>query len=797
METHFNNSNLIAPESQVLSKDEDLALSNETVLFTFEWDKGGKRVFLSGSFMGRKNTILMEKDKKGIFKSKISLLKGSYYFRFFVDKEWKISEKYHISIINNEKYNFIDIENKGKENICNNSINSNDNKNNSLNKSKVNNQIENKNIKINEHIKNDNKGGSLIINVNNDSNNESSYFNNSELRKAHDNQREAGFSDLSPDCDLGDLSKSFDFIEDNVKDILKGFKYIVRNNKRIKNGLYFLSSDNNNADYEYIKIKIENNFMNYKFKNESQKILRDNFIELSNFINKIEKKMREYEESFEIELELNFKENNKKNNDKYINIDCEYKINILDLKMSSEVLKDENILNNKDYINFNKLLYEKVEIFKSKSEIGVDLSSISVKSIKDFLENIKNEQKKIRINFKQKLIESRNNPEDIYNYELENINKFKQKEKSFNKPLPKFLLFKHKNEEIPFFYKRNSKFYVKNFNCTFSRKHLDFSEKKQKTINLIQIQIQNRMQIPSKTERQKKTLKNKNKKVEINKLFKFNFSNNEEKILYSGDYLYEIYSNLLNDEKELFYKPNKSYMKKLEDINEQHRAILIDWLIEVHYGFGLKNETLYQTVWIIDTYLSLSKSQIVRKKLQLLGVASLLMSCKSQEIYYPKLDDLINITDNAYSKQELIEMEHNVLKELNFNIMSPTSNIFFNIIAKAFNFDKKQFFSGKYFLESSLLDYQMIKYSSSVIAASCAYIIMKFFGIHDYQCLYSNDVIKEKCPQEKIKEAVIELCLFVKNLSKSDLKAVKDKYSLPKFHSVAQYCETNVKSLKI
>ena len=235
-------------------------------------------------------------------------------------------------------------------------------------------------------------------------------------------------------------------------------------------------------------------------------------------------------------------------------------------------------------------------------------------------------------------------------------------------------------------------------------------------------------------------------------------------------------------------------MKKQKHINEQHRAILIDWLIEVHYGFCLKNETLYQTVWIIDTYLS--KHQIIREMLQLLGVASLLISCKSQEIHYPKLDDLINITNDAYSKKELTDMEHHVLKEINFNILSPTSNIFFNIIAQAFNFNKKQFFSGKYFLESSLLDYQMIKYSSSVIAASCAYIIMKFFSIHDYQCLYSNDVIKEKCPQEIIKEAVIELCFFVKNLSKSDLKAVKDKYSLPQFHSVAQYCETNVKSLK-
>ena len=291
--------------------------------------------------------------------------------------------------------------------------------------------------------------------------------------------------------------------------------------------------------------------------------------------------------------------------------------------------------------------------------------------------------------------------------------------------------------------------------------------------NQPQIQIQNKIQnLPIKEEKE---------------IFKFNFTNKEQNISYSGEYLNEIYSNLLIDEKELYYKPKIGYMKKQNDINEQMRAILIDWLIEVHYRFRLKSETLYQTVWIIDTYLSMFP--IIRARLQLLGIASLLISCKSQEIYYPQLNELIDITDGAYIKDELIDMETHVLKVLSFNIVSPTSNDFFNIIAKAFNFDNRQFFLGKYFLESSLIDYQMIKYSSSVIAVSCAYIVMKFFGINNYKCLYSNDVIKENCPQKVIKEAAREICFLVKNLSQSTLKAVKDKYSLPQFLNVAQYCE--------
>ena len=282
-------------------------------------------------------------------------------------------------------------------------------------------------------------------------------------------------------------------------------------------------------------------------------------------------------------------------------------------------------------------------------------------------------------------------------------------------------------------------------------------------------------------------LQKQNESVNNKKIFDFEFESNNEYISFAGEYLNEIYTNLLLDEKEIKIKPNMEYMNDQKDINVQMRAILIDWLIEVHYRFKLKNETLFQTVWIIDTYLSYR--HITRAKLQLLGIASLLISCKSQEIYYPQTKEFINITDGAYVKNELIEMENNVLKVLNFNIVSPTSNDFYNIISKAFNFDKIQFYLGKYFLESSLVDYQMLKYSPSVIAVSCAYIVMKFFGINNYKILYSNDVIREESPQKIIKDAAREICFLVKNLSQSSLKAVKEKYSLSQFLNVVQFCE--------
>ena len=246
-------------------------------------------------------------------------------------------------------------------------------------------------------------------------------------------------------------------------------------------------------------------------------------------------------------------------------------------------------------------------------------------------------------------------------------------------------------------------------------------------------------------EERKKMLQAKEKKI-----FDFNYSSNEEYISFLGDYFDDIYSNLLEDEKNLKFKPNFEYMNQQQDLNAHFRAILIDWLVEVHHKFKFKEETLYQTIWIIDTYLSLET--VLKTKFQLVGTAALMISCKENEIYYPRVGNLIEIVDNDYTKEELIKMEYDILKKLQFNIISPSPLDFYNIISKAFKFDLKQYLLGKYFLESCLLDYQLIRYSASVIGISCAYVIMKFFGFPNYKMLYSKDLSNENSPKILLKK---------------------------------------------
>jgi cyclin B len=271
-------------------------------------------------------------------------------------------------------------------------------------------------------------------------------------------------------------------------------------------------------------------------------------------------------------------------------------------------------------------------------------------------------------------------------------------------------------------------------------------------------------------------------------IFKIEYKSKEEFILISAEYINDIYSNLLSDEKNLKVKPNFGYMEQVQtDIDQNMRGILIDWLYDIHDKCHYKDETLYQMIWIIDTYLSMV--QVPRTKLQLVGAAALLISCKEHEITFLKLHEIAYLTANAYTTEEIAKMENTILKKLSFNIIAPAPLDFYNIISKAFKFDKKQYLLGKYFLETYLISYESVKYPASVVGVSCAYIVMKFFKFINYNELYSKDLINSSNPQKSIKEAAREICFIMKGIDSSRLSAVKNKYSTNENLNVVQLLE--------
>lgn len=74
----------------------------------------------------------------------------------------------------------------------------------------------------------------------------------------------------------------------------------------------------------------------------------------------------------------------------------------------------------------------------------------------------------------------------------------------------------------------------------------------------------------------------------------------------------------------------------------------------MHYKFKLMEETLFLTINIIDRFLECQA--LARKKLQLVGITALFLACKYEEVSVPVVEDLILISDKAYTRTEVLEM---------------------------------------------------------------------------------------------------------------------------------------------
>ncbi|XP_026765424.2 cyclin-A2 [Galleria mellonella] len=168
---------------------------------------------------------------------------------------------------------------------------------------------------------------------------------------------------------------------------------------------------------------------------------------------------------------------------------------------------------------------------------------------------------------------------------------------------------------------------------------------------------------------------------------------------------------------EVKYRANPRYMRKQPDITHMMRSILIDWLVEVCDEYNQQSETLHLAVSYVDRFLSYMS--VVRTKLQLVGTAATYIAAKYEEVYPPEVSEFVYITDDTYTKREVLRMEHLILKVLSFDLSTPTSLAFLSHYCISNGLSKKTFHLAAYLSELCLLEADpYLQFKPSIIAAS-------------------------------------------------------------------------------
>jgi cyclin B len=234
-------------------------------------------------------------------------------------------------------------------------------------------------------------------------------------------------------------------------------------------------------------------------------------------------------------------------------------------------------------------------------------------------------------------------------------------------------------------------------------------------------------------------------------------------------------------------------MKNQKDINHKMRSILIDWLVEVSNKFKLQPQTLWLCVNILDRYLE--QVQTNRSKLQLVGVTALLIACKYEEIYPPEVKDCVYITDYAYDRAEVLQMEATILTQLEYKMSIPTGYHFLIRYLNSIQASERTRHLANYYAERNLQESDMLLVRPHKFAAAALYAALKQQN-DQYPVLLRKTTIWNKFLQEEsgltekdLRETAKTIIKHVgeepETASKRRLVATKKKYSTDKFAGIS------------
>ncbi|KAK9112511.1 hypothetical protein Scep_020030 [Stephania cephalantha] len=249
-----------------------------------------------------------------------------------------------------------------------------------------------------------------------------------------------------------------------------------------------------------------------------------------------------------------------------------------------------------------------------------------------------------------------------------------------------------------------------------------------------------------------------------------------------ADYIEDILSYYREAENSTCVPPN--YMMQQHDINEKMRALLIDWLIEVHYSFELMDETLFLMVNLIDRFLALKI--VMRTELQLIGLTALLLASKYGDVRVPLVDHIILMSKSLYTRKQVIDMELMMINALQFNLFAPTMFVFIKRFIKAVQRDKKFELLSLFFIELCLVEYEMLEFRPSLLAAAAVYTaqctldrVKNWSKTSEWHSHYS---------EEQLLVCSSLMVNFHQKAKSGGLTAVYRKYSMLEFGHVAR-CE--------
>jgi cyclin B len=151
------------------------------------------------------------------------------------------------------------------------------------------------------------------------------------------------------------------------------------------------------------------------------------------------------------------------------------------------------------------------------------------------------------------------------------------------------------------------------------------------------------------------------------------------------------------------------------------------------------------------------------------------LASKYEEIYPPELKDFVYVTDRAYTKEQLIRMEVDILKVLQFTITVPTPWRLLERFTRLAEATECTGALSKYLLELPLVEYHMLKYRPSLQSAAAIFLAHKILKVEPAWSARLEALTTYS--ELQLRPCAKDMLILFQAAPRHTLGAVREKYS--------------------
>ena len=236
----------------------------------------------------------------------------------------------------------------------------------------------------------------------------------------------------------------------------------------------------------------------------------------------------------------------------------------------------------------------------------------------------------------------------------------------------------------------------------------------------------------------------------------------------------------INEQNTFLFQESQNFFR--------YRKFYFNFLLQISLGCPISDSTLFLSFAIFDRFLC--SSFVNYDDFLLTIITSFVLAIKYNESSEANLDELCQICQKKFSKEDINKCEINIMEKLDYNLSIPTIFDLFQFIKIIKYLNEKEYYFGLLVLEMFVINGGNLRYNSLIIIEAVYKLIIETIGkqtknliLYDKYLVNSGiNIIKY---EENINNCLLDIKNDCENIKNNDFSILINTFSDDKYKKIS------------